>query len=105
MGAIQQAINTTIGIISGIKKMQQFEEEKMQQANIRAQNQKVLKLKQKALSEKYRAEFAKSKLEKTKYKQQYSELKQSDTPIFIGGTKINSPQLLSKIKEGINDRK
>ena len=38
-------------------------------------------------------------------KQQYSELKQSDTPIFIGGTKINNPQLLSKIKEGINDRK
>lgn len=105
MGAIQNAINTTMGIVSGIKKMQQFEEEKMQQANIRAQNQKVLKLKQKALSEKYRAEFAKSKLEKTKYKQEYSDLKQSDIPISIGGTKITDPQLLLKIKEGINGRK
>ena len=99
MGAIQQAINTSIGLAAGIKKMQQFEEARMAKSNLQAQNQKVLRLKQKALSEKYRAEFAKSKFEKTKYKQQYSDLKQANNAISIGGQQITDPQLLKKIKE------
>ena len=42
MGAIQQAINTSIGLAAGIKKMQQFEEARMAKANLQAQNQKAV---------------------------------------------------------------
>ena len=66
MGAIQSAINRTIGTLTAVSKLASFDKEKMAKANLQAQNQKVLKLKQKALSEKYRAEFAKSKFEKIK---------------------------------------
>lgn len=108
MGAIQQAVNTTIGVVGAIKKLQQYDNLRMEQANERSRQQKVLRLKQRAVSERYRANIEKAKYEKLKYKQQTAELKngtQKGTAITIAGQKIDDPNLLKKIKEGLENGK
>lgn len=48
MGAIQSAINRTIGTVTAISKLASFNKEKMVQANKRALQQKQAKTEQKA---------------------------------------------------------
>lgn len=48
MGAIQSAINRTIGTVTAISKLASFNKEKLKQANERALQQKQAKIEQKA---------------------------------------------------------
>lgn len=106
MGAIQSAVNRMIGsaagagaLISGLKRVQPADKQKMKQSLSDVEQQKLLRAKQRANLEQQRAKYQKAKLQKEQAKLGLKDLKAGQQTVTIGGAKISDPNLLKKIKE------
>ena len=106
MGAIQSAVNRMIGsaasagaLISGLKRVQSADKQKMKQSLSDVEQQKLLRAKQRANLEQQRAKYQKAKLQKEQAKFGIKDLKAGQQTITIGGAQVSDSNLLKKIKE------